>query len=836
MRHKTAREARAASGQRLIPPISSVGAAVFFVLYGVPHPVAAQQADTADALQEITVTATRREVALEAVPYSLSVVSADDLERSGATDLASLAKDVPGLSMFDFGSRLSAATTPIIRGLNGTGESVTRPFRTFEQSPVGVYIGNSPIQGYFQLDDIQRIEVLRGPQGTLYGAGALGGAIRILPNSPELGVFSASVDASGGDLAHSSGHPYTVGSTLNIPLGDTLAFRATGKYAYEPGFIDVYGLVERTGSSFYGAPVLADPADPVNSPAIYGGKKDWNDQNTFTGRVSLLWKPVDKFSAELAFVYSNLNGNGGPETNTTYKGGPYFIDPRITFPAGGPYQDIQSFDQPYWRRTSLGSLDLSYDAGFATLSSTTSYYKTQGVTQDEGTYGVGGFPYFNAYYSGNPLNPRFVYGQWFTDSAHTFTEEVRIVSNTGPDKLLDYVVGVFYESQETVGNWYTSTPGSYERSVAQGCTGYLYIGGTFPNCLLRVGPNDTPFTQFDTQNFEDKSVFGELTWHFIEHGQITFGGRHFEQQFTDSQSYTDYTFGTFIPATPHNAPASKNTWKVNPSYEYADRQFIYATWSQGFRRGGANSVPLTGIFRESPLLATYAPDSVNNYEVGMKGRFSNGFSYSAALFDMRWDKPQISASLPSGNLAVYNGNTAESKGLELEISGPLFVQGFTYMVGGAYTDAKLTSGFSYPANNGLSTGTIVPGEVTGTAGQQLPGSPKLALSGTLVYKHPLAPGYNWDMSLNGTYSSVIPLYLSSTQAQYRTPPFGLLNLDTNIRHNGWRVGAYVKNLADRRVNLVPSVVDPILIDQSLATSELINPPREIGLRAGYQFR
>src|ERR1700728_2616728 len=219
MRQKTAREARAAAGQRLIPPISSVGAAVFFVLYGVPHPVAAQQADTADALQEITVTATRREVALEAVPYSLSVVSADDLERSGATDLASLAKEVPGLSMFDFGSRLSAATTPIIRGLNGTGESVTRPFRTFEQSPVGVYIGNSPIQGYFQLDDIQRIEVLRGPQGSLYGAGALGGAIRIIPNSPQLGVLSGSIDASGGDLAHSSGHSYTVGSTLNIPIG-----------------------------------------------------------------------------------------------------------------------------------------------------------------------------------------------------------------------------------------------------------------------------------------------------------------------------------------------------------------------------------------------------------------------------------------------------------------------------------------------------------------------------------------------------------------------------------------------------------------------------------------
>ena len=186
------------------------------------------------------------------------------------------------------------------------------------------------------------------------------------------------------------------------------------------------------------------------------------------------------------------------------------------------------------------------------MSSTSSYYKTEGLTQDEGTYGVDGFPGLNAYYSGNPLNPRFVYGQWFTDTAHTFTQELRLVSNAGPEKKLDYVVGLFYEKQETVGNWYTSTPGSYQRSVAQGCTGYFYLGASFPNCLLRVGPNDVPFTQFDTQNFEDKSVFGELTWHFMEHGQITFGGRHFQQQFTDAQSYDDYTFETFIPATPHS--------------------------------------------------------------------------------------------------------------------------------------------------------------------------------------------------------------------------------------------------------------------------------------------
>ncbi len=757
--------------------------AVFFALYGLPQPGFAQQAPptaqtSTDVIAEITVTATRREQTLQEVPYSLTVVSADQLTNNGVTDIASLAAQVPGLSYNDFGARLAAAETPIIRGLNGTGESADRPFRTFEQSPVGTYIGNSPIQGYFQLDDVQRIEVLRGPQGTLYGAGALGGALRVIPNDPQLGTFSGNLNTSIGQLAHSGtgGPPYTTGAMINIPFGDTVALRLAGKYAYEPGFIDVYGIVVRSGGPLYGAPVLADPSDPVNSEAIYGGKRDWNDQNTFTGRASLLWKPNDQFSAEAALTYSNLNGDAGPQTNTTYQGGPYFIDPRITFPPGGPYQDIQSFNQPFWRRTSLQSLDMSYDAGFATISSTSSYYTTSGLTQDEGTYGVGGFPGFNAYYGGTPLNPRFVYGQEFTDTAHTYTQEVRLVST--PGKVLDYVVGVFYENQTTTGNWYTTTPGSYEYSVAQGCTAPVYYGSTFPNCLITVGPNDVPFLQSDTQTFQDKSVFGELTWHVIDHGQVTFGARHFHQNFTDAQSYIDYPFFTFIPATPHSAPASKNTYKVNPSYEYADQQYVYAIWSQGFRRGGANSVPLTGIFRESPLLATYAPDSVNNYEAGLKGRFANGVSYTLAVFDMRWDKPQISASLPSGNIAVYNGNTAESKGVEFESSGPLIFRGLTYTIGAAYTDATLTSDFSLPANDGTGTGNIVPGLINGTSGQQLPGSSKVNFAATITYARTLAPGWDFAASINGTYTGQVPLFLSEVQSAYKSPPYGLLNTST----------------------------------------------------------
>ena len=147
----------------------------------------------------------------------------------GVTDIASLATEVPGLSMYDYGARLAGATVPIIRGINATGEP-TRGFRTFEQAPVGTYIGNSPIDGYFQLDDVKQVEVLRGPQGTLYGAGALGGALRIIPNSPELNELlgrGRGQRRQGRSLGLAP--PYTLKGMVNLPLGDVLAFRAVGE-------------------------------------------------------------------------------------------------------------------------------------------------------------------------------------------------------------------------------------------------------------------------------------------------------------------------------------------------------------------------------------------------------------------------------------------------------------------------------------------------------------------------------------------------------------------------------------------------------------------------------
>jgi iron complex outermembrane recepter protein len=820
---------------RGLPATTSIAAAVCFALYG-PHLAAADTADqTAGVLQEVTVTATRRTATVESVPYSLSVISADQISASGATDLATLATQVPGLSTYDYGARFAGTTTPIIRGINATG-SPPRGFRTFEQSPVGTYIGNSPIDGYFQLDDLNRIEVLRGPQGTLYGAGSLGGALRLIPNSPQLNTFAGSLEAGGSRFAHSDGTGYTLNGMLNLPVGDTLAFRAAGKYDYEPGWIDAFGLLKRTNNGVYGVPLPADPADPVTSSPIYSSRDDWNWQKTFSGRASLLFKPNEGFSAELANLYAHVRGDGGPQVNPDFAGGPSPLDPATTYPAGGHYREFALIDEPFNRTTNLTSLDLSFDAGFATVSSTSSFHTTKGSLIQDSTFDYAGFDggYFLPYYAGVPTNPRFIFPFQFTDAAHTFSQEVRLVSKADPSNMFDYVLGGFYESQRRDGNWYVTNPGSPERSVAQGCTGYYVAGSTFPNCLLLSGPNDLVFQQLDKQTFKDESVFGELTWHFMPHGQITGGVRHFHQSFVDAQLYQDFTFNILVPPTPYTAPATRTIGKVDASYEYTDHQYVYALWSQGFRRGGANSVPSSGIFEESPLLRDYQPDETNNYETGFKGRLSNGLSYSFDVFYIKWDRPQISSSLPSGNLAVYNANTAKSQGFEFESTGPLFVPGLSYSLGFSYTDAKLTSDFSYPANNG--TGTIVPGLLSGQSGEQLPGSPKTSVSVALNYDINLKPGYDLALSANGVYRTAMALQVApsvgGTTIQHSSS-FEIVNLNAVLNHKSWRGTLYVRNLFDRQEILAPPS-QPNQVE-NLTNDYVVNPPREVGIRLGYFF-
>lgn len=805
---------------------SSVAAAVLLALYGTP-PAARADADEPSnqnsGLTEVIVTATRHKETTESIAGAISVVSPDEIAQASVTDIASLGRQmgIAGAS----GAKATAITFPIIRGLNASPAAGS--FHVFNQAPVATYYDNSPVEGYYQLQDIQRIEVLRGPQGTLYGAGSLGGALRIIPNAPQLGKFAGDVDGRVGYLDH-AGHPtYTTTAMLNIPVGDTLAIRLAGNYEYQPGYIDAFGLMQRSGP--LGIPVLADPSDPVNSPGVYYSQKDWNDQKTFTGRASVLWQPTQEFSATAAYMHERAYGNGTPSDNSRFQGGPDVIDPRIIFPAGSNFTTYSSTLQPFERNSDLASLDLSYDAGFATLSATSTYSATKGFFNTDTNFLLFGLlGSYVPFYAGIPTNPRWINTNLSSDDDHGFSQEVRLVSNTGPDKLFDYTVGVFYQKKYDNATFANSSPGTPERAAAQTDCPLLPPGS--PNlpvllggCAPLTGPNDIANIQTDRQIFEDKSVFGELTYHFAKNWQATAGVRHFKQDFTDTGQYDLYTFALSVPLNTKVATATKTLGKASIGWEYEPNQHVYALWSQGFRRGGANGQLLSsGAFADlAPPI--YKPDFVNNYEIGTKGRIGNEISYSFDVFYVAWKDPQVSGLTPQANFAVWNAKEAVSKGFEYELNVPLGLPGLRLATSGTYADAKLTQDYSYPDING---------PIAGPNGAQLPGSPKVSVAGTLLYSHPLGARSNMVLTLNDTYTShiVTSAFPVLNIAPITIPALNLVNASAVYNHNNWRVGLYSTNLFNKREILGQSSGGP-----QLTYTETANEPREFYLRGGYSF-
>ena len=796
--------------------ISSVTAAVLLALYGTPPAARADEPSSTQtpALEEIIVTATKRRETTEEIPYSISVVSPEELAQNSVTDLASLGRQmgIAGLG----GAKSTAITFPIIRGLNASPAAGS--FHVFNQAPVGTYYDNSPMEGYFQLADVQRIEILRGPQGTLYGAGSLGGAIRIIPNAPQLGTFAGDVDARVGYLDHAGDPSYTTTAMFNIPLGETLAVRLAGNYEYQPGYINAFGLLQRSGP--LGIPVLADPSDPVNSPGVYYSQKGWNDQKTFTGRASALWQPIKEFSAEVAITHEKADGNGTPSDNSKFQGGPNIIDPRIIFPAGGNFTTFSSTEQPFTRNTDLANLDLSYDAGFATLSATSTYSSTSGFFNTDTNYLL--FGLLGAYvpfYAGAPTNPRWINTNNSTDSAHGFSQEVRLVSNSGPDKMFDYTVGAFYQKKVDNAIFTNASPGTPERSLAEGCTVPLLLGG----CAPITGPNDVANLQTDQQNFEDKSVFGELTYYFAKNWQISGGIRHFKQDFTDAGEADVFTFLESSPLTTRRSTATKTLGKADISWEYMPGQHVYALWSQGFRRGGANGNLLsTGPFADlAPVL--YKPDSVNNHELGIKGRIAGEISYSFDVFYINWKDPQVSGLTPEANFAVWNAKAAVSKGFEYELNAPLGLPGLRLATSGTYADAKLTEDYSYPD---------IRGNIVGLSGQQLPGAPKESVAATLLYTHAVGANSNLLFTLNDTYTSkvVTSVFAVLGIAPITLPAINLVNASAVYSQDKWRVGLYSTNLFNKREILGQTTAGP-----AMTYTETANRPREIYLRGGYSF-
>lgn len=715
-----------------------------------------QQKKTPQTLGTITVTSSGRVQQVVAVPYNVSVVTGDTIERDHVLDNAELFRSIPGVNVVDSGPRNSGVVNNIrIRGIN-VDSSALGDYAVTSVAPVATYIDTVPLFANFLLFDINRVEVLRGPQGTLYGSGSLGGTVRYILNKPLLNQFGGSVSASLSNTDGSSGIGNSESLVLNAPLGNTLALRVDGARNDFPGVTDYVNLYQLDGN---GIPVA--PGGILSPDAAYHSKKDADTVKQDYGRASLLWKPNDSFDVQLSYMAQadRFGARRGTSLGTDGYGVPY---------QRNQLGAVQL--EPSDRHVNLTSLEASLDVGFATLTSSTSYYNHKGdiVSDNTGFYAKQGW-YSSLYYNyPRPMSTAF---RTYGDKA--FTQELRLVSKTGG--AFDYIVGAYFRNQHS----YTS-----QLSELRGFKNWW--DAAYPAFASAVDPSSDDYSYLASSHYRETALYGQGTWHATDRLDLTVGVRAFRDKFTASvDSALPLWVGLFPPGHAENEQKNDKTlYYANLSWWLNDKNQFYATASQGYRRGGANGTPTSGFFAESPAWLFYRPDTVDNYEAGFKG-IVGGMTYTADVFYTNWKDPQLNTATTNwGFFAVQNMGRAKSRGVELELQGRLGDH-FSYGVGYTYTDATLAEDAYTP------TGGLI-----NTSGAALPGVSRNHLNAFGDYSFGAAGGL-FTLHLDGSYQSSSQNSISlSPLYKYTLPGFTLWNASASYSRDAWTATLWLKNLTN----------------------------------------
>ncbi|MFT3809605.1 MAG: TonB-dependent receptor [Micropepsaceae bacterium] len=777
------------------------------LLWSLPQVALAQDAAaTADAPEasadeEVTVTATRRSTRVIDVPYNITAISGAKIEDQKILDAPELMRGVPGVNYVDRGARNAAVVDGIrIRGVN-TDSAALGDYAVSAVSAVATYVDETPLFANFLLRDIERVEVLLGPQGTLYGSGALGGTVRYLSRKPQLGETSVSASATMSNVNGSGGIGWAGDLTVNVPIGEKLALRVTGSILDYPGVTDYVNLYVLDST---GAP--AAPLGVLNPAASYTSKKDADFLKTHFIRASLLWEPVDWFDATLKFAYQK-DEYGGRRGNTLGSDG-----------FGRPYQRFENGSiqlEPGQRDVNWTALEMNVDLGFATLTSSSSYYEHEGDSTSENTgfYARAGFLSF--YY--NYPRPMASAVRAYSDEA--FIQELRLVSK--PGETIDYIVGGYYQQQSRF-----ASQDSYLR-------GFKRWWDLFAPAAASAVSGDQDFLYRRDENFTERALYGELTWHVTDKFHITGGLRYFSND-SDNTTLIDIPLYTAL-SNPTNAYfESSDTgtlFKLNASWNFAENNLLYATISEGFRRGGSNAVPLSGFFAEDPRWQVYEPDRVTNYEVGVKGR-TGGITYTASLFYVDWTDAQLNTATPNwGFFVVQNAGDVRVYGLELGLSGSLG-DAFNYSVGYAYNNAELTEDFFSPIN------MVTP---IANKGDRIPGVPEHSFSIAGDYTWQVGNGLSLIARADGYYQSETENAISRSTLFRRTlPGFQIWNASATLAGENWDMTFFVKNIFDA------DGVTGIYTEQYMGTSpangyfgngskELTALSRTLGLSVSYRY-
>ena len=597
--------------------------------------------------EDVIVTAQRREQTLIEVPASISVVGGEALERLQAKSFIDYAQQIPGLNVtqpYPGESRL------ILRGIN-TGSVGSTVAVYVDDVPFGQsssFANGGILAGDFDTFDVARVEVLRGPQGTLYGSNSLGGVLKYVTNAPS--TEKLEVRAQGGvEDVRGGGTGYLGNALVNLPLGENLAVRASGFYHRTPGYLDRIGL----------------PGHDIDRADSYGG------------RASLLFKPTDRFSVRLTALLQNVAVDSPPQFDAdpvTFRP----VDAVTGLRTGKQQTRYERYPEFHNINYRLYNGTVDYDFGFATLTSITSYAtQKQDQISDISTNSAQGLAAL-IYGAASPDGV----GLGYVNNARLkkWTQEVRLVSPKS--SVFDWVVGGYYTHEKTaLGQEYLPFNLSTTALIPPATT----LTGVAATIL---GPiSFDRFVYADTNaKYEEFAGYANGTLHLGERFDLTLGGRYSHNKQSNTQSVVQ--LGTGAPIS-GGSREGVFTWSVAPRFEINDHASVYARVAKGYRPGGPNVIP-AGAPAGFP--AEFNSDTLVSYEAGVKAETADrSFGIDLSGFYVDWKDILILSSVqtPAGPVGINaNGGRARTYGAE----GTATVRptrGFEVSANLAYTKAYL---------------------------------------------------------------------------------------------------------------------------------------------------
>jgi len=741
-------------------------------------------------LEEIIVTATRRAERLQDVSESISAFDANAISMRGLQQMDDVVKYIPGMSI---AQREPGGTTLVFRGVASSGiqfGAVSSSALYLDEQPI-TQSGRSPDP---RLIDVERVEALRGPQGTLYGASSQSGTLRVITAKPDPSGFDAWAEAQ---VSNTSGGStgYDVSAMVNVPLAaDRVSLRLVGFAAEDAGYIDNV-LTDSQGGTFDNSNVI---------------EEDINTVETTGARAALRFDFTESVSSTLGAIYQDVAADGHGD---------------VTVGTGDLNQvrfETESLDDRWYQ------LGLTVNAGFpfGDLVVSASYFDRDfhyeaDATDYEFAFNQSGYVIYD--FGGDPRG--FATNNEQTEIA---TVEARLQSSHDAESRWSWLVGAFY-SEETGQTEFDSFIRGYENTPAFAYFEYLeysVYNGT-------LAPTETWFLgRYDTE-LEQKAVFGELGFDVTENFTITAGGRWFEYDrfFTLHQESPQGFSGFSLTDSTTQTDESGSVVKLNLTYRFDQDRMVYATYSEGFRVGGSNPVRPASI-----LPRVFKSDELKNMELGAKTEWlDNRLRFNVAAYFMEWNDFAVQIEDPQDQifqLGYVNLPTAEITGVESELS---FAIDDAWQIDASFgwNDAEVSDATVLTLVGPPPVSEVF--EIPVTKGARLPLTPDWSATlgiefrprGQLFNAQPFA---RLDLAYVGEsvnnlegIESVVAASGVQIQDAYETG-----DLRVGLEGEGWSASLFVDNVWDERAKL-------FLSNRWAVQRQAINRPRTVGLQFRYDF-